>query len=207
MAVDLVRADPGASIRLSMKLSEAEYKLYFRSGWVDLIRYGLQAAGDFWMYAYMPLRFKSYARAVGIYPGKKMKGDPLVVSGRLKEHTLATAHAEAVATQNRAYIDLLTPDTYIIKDNPSVPNYLKGVMMYSQNPVVRVALSRITVQELDRMSRVFENVVQQVLDNADRSYYRRGPMKGQLKSMRLTERALPSSRPRPVPGTVPRRIA
>ncbi len=171
------------SLRMSLKLHKDTWGKYFsKREFNAVVRHAALVAGRHWIVNYLPLRFQGYARAVGIYTGKKRKGRPLVHTGSLEKHTLTASRAEAVAKDLKGYLDLVIPTTTIYKPKPDG----MGPLNYSSNPVVKETLSRITTREIGVINRVFTEQLEGFFKGATPVSYRRGPNKGQIKSYKLT---------------------
>lgn len=138
-----------------------EQKNFSSRDWRIIMKGALQAAGDYWIAGYLPLRFQNYARAMGIYHSAKPRGLPLVKTGNLRETVGHTARAEVKI--NAQLLNLVIP-------TGNIPNAqgTKGFkyMAYKSNPVVEATLSAITDTELERMGKICEAVITEAIESA-----------------------------------------
>ncbi len=182
--------------RMKMLMPGALYRaMYSKSDWNKIQRGAFIAGGQEFANKYLPLRFDNYARAFLGYPGRKKKGLPLVVTGRLREYILNNYRISATATANKStmIIDLPTPEMF---------TYINGRRMgaartYKANPVVAAVLSRVTDRETEVIQNVAINTMAEMIAGSQRRIIQRGTAAGQeRRALSGEQRALVPSNAR-----------
>lgn len=150
----IVDTGPGP-FRIKIRIEQAYYRaLYSKSDWNKIVRASLLAGGMKWMRDYLPLRFQPYARVLG-YNGKKKRGLPLVVTGRLRAYVMAETSETATAKggTGRLTINIPTPEM----TNVHAGHRIGVARTYAANPIINQVLSTVTAAEVH----VIDNVCQQ----------------------------------------------
>ena len=140
-------ATKGASpVRAEIIAQGGGLTLFSKSDQNILVRAAMYDGGIYWIGAFLPLRFTSYANRLGYhvsekYEAKKKWRDgealPLVLTGSLRLLALKGARVVAKATSNTAYADIKFPGTTYANAQPTVRDTLRSIPPWEMERVAK----------------------------------------------------------------------
>ena len=172
----------GSAFSSKLEVSEGTYRAFFsKSEWNDTVRAGVYAAGQYFVTVDLPKRFTSYARTALGYRGKNKT--PLFESGRLRNGLLPKAYPEVRSTSSNVSLIIRMPVPGMVTHGKIRHLFNKAVdHNYYANPTVNKILKTITNSELQEMSEVMAQTMQELIGGSVTKTNRNG-----RTSMSLTE--------------------
>lgn len=169
----------GFSLSSKLEVCDSTYRAFFKQGeWNSIVRAGVFASGQFFVSAFLPLRFTQYARTALGYRGKSRT--PLLDHGRLRDGLLPRAYPEARATGTNVSLTIRMPVPMMVSGKQGAIGRIKHFFdasadrNYYANKKVNSVLKTITDSELSKMSEVMATTIMGLISGSIEKTNRNG---------------------------------